>query len=340
MTWYFGANYGALAQSVALCRTITDMGYECKMVNYKPKGYFKTIIVTNIPKKKNRLREIGKTYQGLKKCYRLTRYKYFSETRKVGTAEEIDRLGLDCIVFGSDAIFNIKHLMYSPIYYGVGIKTKKVTFSPSCEFASEGSVLSQECISSLLEMASLSVRDTNTFSLVKNNTGIEATITLDPTFLQDFSDIHETVYEGDYILIYSFTDWEMYKESIQKYASNNNLKIIAIGKDLDWVDKSYPDATFEMWVSAFRHAAVVITDSFHGTVFSLKNHKQIILCGREDKKAKISSLLRQFKADLAIYKGEEINHYLAENHIDYEVTQSLIDIEVEKSKAYLENALS
>lgn len=339
VTWYFGANYGALAQSIALYRTIKDMGYNCDMVNYKPKGYWKTIIVTNIPKKGHRLNEIGKTIRGLKKCYELTRYRYFTETKRVNTAEEIDQLGLDCIVLGSDAIFNIKHLLFTALYYGVGIKTKKVTYSPSCEFASEGSVLPQEFISSLKEMRALSVRDTNTYTLVKNNTGIEPELTLDPTFLEQFEDIDTPISENDYLLIYSFTDWRIYKDSILGYARKKGLKVISIGKQLDWADKSYAEASFEQWISAFRGASVVLTDSFHGTVFSLKNQKQIILCGRDDKKAKINSLLQQFDINIGVFKGESVEQYLQINSIDYKMAKPIIDREIQKSYDYLKSAL-
>lgn len=339
VTWYFGANYGALAQSIALYRTIKGMGYNCDMVNYKPKNYVKTIIVTNIPKKGHRLKEFGKTVYGLKKCYRLTRYKYITETRHVSKPEEIDQLGLDCIVFGSDAIFNIRHLLFTPVYYGVGIHTKKITYSPSCEFASEGSVLPEEYISSLKEMSALSVRDTNTYTLVKNNTGIVPEITLDPTFLEQFEDIDCPISESDYLLIYSFTDWKLYKDSIIGYAREKGLKVISIGKQLDWADKSYPEASFEQWISAFRGASVVLTDSFHGTVFSLKNEKQIILCGRDDKKAKINSLLKQFDINIELFKGERVEQYLQRNSIDYKMAKSIIDREIQKSHDYLKRAL-
>ena len=340
VTWYFGANYGGLAQSIALYRTIKEMGYESVMVNYKPTGALKTIIVINIPKKGQRIKKLGNTIQGLRKCYRLTRTRYFTETSKVRSAEDIDRLGLDCIVFGSDAIFNIRHLIFTPIYYGVGVKTKKITYSPSCEFASEESVLPQEYIVSLKEMAAISVRDINTYSLVKNNTGLEPAITIDPTFLQDFSDINCQICKDKYLLIYSFSDWGVYKNIIISYSREKGLKIISIGKQLDWADQSFADASFEMWISAFRDAEIVLTDSFHGTVFSLKNNKQIILCGREDKKAKICSLLNQFGANISIYQGEPIDQYLLNNRIDYSVTQPKIANEIQKSKQYLIAALA
>lgn len=70
-------------------------------------------------------------------------------------------------------------------------------------------------------------------------------------------------------------------------------------------------------VSSFSFAELVITDSFHGTVFSLKNQKQIVLCGRKDKESKIRSLLDQLDIKISIYDGESIDKYLVKNTIDY-----------------------
>ncbi|WP_207661033.1 MULTISPECIES: polysaccharide pyruvyl transferase family protein [Clostridium] len=112
-----------------------------------------------------------------------------------------------------------------------------------------------------------------------------------------------------------------------------------MGQELKWADKSVENATFEEWITAFRHADCVVTDSFHGTVFSLKNKKQIVLCGRNDKKAKIASLLHQFDIDISIYNGENLTNYLAENRIDYSEKQKNINYEIEKSMKYLRQAL-
>lgn len=339
MTWYFGANYGALAQSISLYKTVCSLGYECVMINYKPEGYIKTILVANTPPKWKRLIHLGKTIKGIKKCISLSGYKYFIESTKVYSAKEIDELGLECIIFGSDAIFNIKHPLCNSLYYGVNIQTKKISFSPSCEYLSVDTELSSDCKQSLLEMSSLSVRDTNTYKLIYNNTKLEPVITLDPTFLYDFNDIRSEINIGEYILIYSFSDWSNYKNKLINYARDNGLVIISIGKYLEWADYSFADASFEMWVTSFRYAKLVMTDSFHGTVFSLKNRKQIVLCGRSDKESKISSLLKQLEVNINIYHGEDVEEYLNKNFIEYDYIQQVIESEKQKSIEFLKNAL-
>jgi hypothetical protein len=339
MTWYFGANYGALAQSIALHNTINSLGYESLMINYKPKHYIQTIINVNLPPLRKRLFQPAKILNGFGKCYKLSDNSKFRTSKRVNTAEDIDSLGLECVVLGSDAIFNTDHPLCSQLYYGVNIKTKKITYSPSCEYLNENTKLPRKYVDSLLEMKAISVRDINTFKLIKNNTGIVPLITLDPTFLFDFSSYCKKFIQGKYILIYSFSEWNEYKEQIIAYAKGEKLKIVSIGNTLKWADFSYPKASFEDWVSSFTNANFVMTDSYHGTIFSIKNKKQIVLCGREDKKSKILSLLVELGISIDMYKGENVGEYLKSNQIEYCRVQNNIDEEKSKSINYLIEAL-
>lgn len=339
MTWYFGANYGAVAQSLALYNIIKGMDFDCCMVNYRPDNYKKTLLNANLPPKWKRIIHLDKTFAGLKKCRVLGDCKQFQESEPVHSAEEIDNLGLDYIVFGSDAIFNLKHPLCDEMYYGVGIHTKKITYSPSCEYLDVDEALPEEYKKSLKEMKAVSVRDASTAEFIMKNTGIKSEITLDPTFLYKFYEYKIKICEKKYILIYSFSDWKQYSKEILRYAKEKGFLIVAVGNKLKWADLSLPYATFTEWVSAFAYAELVITDSFHGTVFSLKNQKQIILCGRKDKESKIKCLLKQLDMDVSVYNGESINTYLTKNFIDYNKSQDHINCEQNKSFNYLKNAL-
>lgn len=339
LTWYFGANYGAIAQSTALYHAIQGMGYNCTMINYRPPKAMKTILFANIPPKHERIVKVDETLWGIKKCIKLSRVKKISESRRVHDAKEIDQLSLDCVVLGSDAIFNIKHPLFTSLYYGVGIKTKKITYSPSCEFLEETTGLPEEYKKSLNEMSAISVRDDNTCRLIKSNINQTPVITLDPAFLYGFKKYDQEIKFEKYILIYAFSAWDKYKDAIREYADKNGLPVVSVGKKRYWADYNFADASFELWISLFRKAEMVITDSFHGMVFALKNRKQMVLCGREDKQAKISSLLKKLNVSIDFYNGEAIEKYLDVNIINYSLIQKNIAQEVEKSRKYLLNAI-
>ena len=341
ITWYFGSNYGAKAQSYALQNVITNLGNECFMIKYRPKRYKLVNLSTNL----NVTHLKKHPLLGLKcilRCINFDRTnRRYNETSVVRNGKDIDNLHLNYIVFGSDAIFNVKHKLFDDIYMGVGInQTPKISYAPSCENLDTDFRLSESCIDSIRSFSSLSVRDENTKDILFRNTGRESVRVLDPTLLYDFSDCYCEWNEKDYILIYTFSDWDDLKDSLCSFARSRNMKIVAVGRYCRWADKSYSCATFEQWLTAFRYAEYVFTDSFHGTVFALKNKKEIILCSREDKRAKILSLLKDANIHRGFYDGRTtIDEYINESPMDYED----IDIHLQKlitfSREYLKNSL-
>lgn len=341
LTWYFGANYGAKAQSYALMKTLFNMGHDTYMINYKPDIYKKMNIKTSINIKKRKLHPIL-VVKGLIRNRRFEKFNaHYNETTSVENGKDIDKLHLDYVVFGSDAVFNVWHKLFRPVYMGVGInKTKKISYAPSCEYLDPEFVLDEDCIESLKEFQSISVRDENTRKLIKNNTDIDPVSLLDPTLLYDFKDITCNWKEDKYILIYAFHDWEKYQNELREFARAKDLKIIAIGRYCKWADKSYMAASFEQWICSFRNASYVFTDSFHGTVFAIKNNKEMILCSRADKEEKIKSLLNDFGIKRGFYDGSKaIGTYLKEQPIDFNQVGENMKRLVNKSKSYLESGI-
>ncbi len=341
LTWYYGANYGAKAQAYALAQILSKMGHSVQMLNFKTVGYEKLNISTNLNV------EHAKHHPILYlKCHlRVRRFqkfnRHFKETSSVKSGEEIDNLNLDYVILGSDAIFNVKHKLFNKIYMGVGInKTKKIAYAPSCEDLSPDFKLKAEYVDSLKHFFNISVRDVNTKRLLKNNTGLDASIVADPTLLYSFRDIASTWNESNYILIYTFSDWSVYQEQIKSYADKKGLEIVSVGRYCRWADKSYTAASFEKWVCSFRRASYVFTDSFHGTVFALKNNKQIVLCSRPDKSAKIESLLRAVGIQERFYSGNEsVDEYLQNAVIDYSEVNNRMKELVDNSLEYLTNSI-
>lgn len=340
LTWHYGANYGAKAQSYALQQTIKSLNYDVSMINYRTKGYKKVNYETNTEIKNKWLHPI-RVLNGLKRCFNFTNTeRLYNETDAVTGYEDINKLGFDAIVLGSDAIFNVLHPLYNDIYYGVGLNACKILYSPSCEYLSPDFELSDGCKKSLREMKGYAVRDLNTKKLILNNIGVESQITLDPTFLYSFDDIKYNLKIDDYILIYSFNDLGEYSKSIVEFAKKNDLQIVSVGKEYKWANINYSDACFELWIESFRHARYVITDSFHGTVFAIKNSKDFVVCSHEGKVAKIASLLKDLSINRSFYDGNiSIEDYL-ETRIDYENVSEKLSNMVLDSRNYLKNALA
>ena len=295
LTWYYAMNHGARAHTYALLYTLRKMGYEAEIIAYKPWHSYKDIehywfVTRNIPlmleKIKYRLE------------FKLTEKDYKYMSRKVRSAKEIDNLGYDLIILGSDEIFNIKHLITSKdyTYFGVGIeKTPMVTYAVSCGQSEENIQWPSEVIDSVKRIKALSVRDINSQRIIEANTGRKADMVLDPTLLFDFSSLADKKWSyRDYILIYAFGFIDEYKEQIINYAQKNSKKIICVGNKYEWADVNIQYPSQYQWYAAFEQASLVITNSFHGTIFALKNKIPFVNIFMGDKVTKISNLLEQF----------------------------------------------
>lgn len=339
LTWFYGANYGAKAQAFALQETIKALGHEPCMINYKNPNYVMVNMKMNLF---NREKILNSVWNSIIRCHRFEKSNsIYYISPKVHDAIEIDKLDLDCVVLGSDAIFNQNHPLFSEIYYGVDLHTSKIVFSPSCESLSPNTVLSDDIIASLKEMKAISVRDIYTQKLIINNIGIKPIITLDPTMLYDFQDIKANFFYEGYVLIYTFSEWNEYGTLFRDFANKRGLKIVAVGRVCSWADYSMPNASFSEWVESFRNAEIVITDSFHGTVFSIKNKKEFILLSRVNKTEKISSLMKEINIDKSFYNGKgSIDEYLENNSIDYLEAKDVCDREITKSIHFLKEAIA
>lgn len=339
LTWYFGANYGAKLHSLALQRTLEQLGHEAYFVSYKPKGYKYINQKMNINCPHYRRHPLH--YMNcLVRCARFERFnKNYNLTKKVNSSEDINALDLDCIILGSDAIFNVSHPLFSKIYFGVGVSIPKFSYAPSCENADLTTVLSDDIKDSIKSFVGISARDKKTEFLINNNIDVNINQVLDPTFLYDFNEITPDVEHTKYILLYTFSDWSCYKNQIKYYANNNGFKIISVGRFYTWVDKSYDAASVYEWLGLMKNASYVLTDSFHGLCFSIKNQKQFIIVSRSDKREKNQDLLDKVGIVRGFYDGEDsIERYL-ESDINYETVNCNLRRLKDNSIKYLHDCL-
>ncbi len=147
----------------------------------------------------------------------------------------------------------------------------------------------------------LSVREEHGAELIKELTGKDATILLDPTMLIDTSEWLKILkkpsqYVDDkYIFVYALGGFKgEVKEKTCKLADVFNLKVIDImDTDSDYYIHTRPDE-FLYWIY---NARLVVTDSFHASVFSILFNKPFVVIERSDLKgmgSRIDTLFNKF----------------------------------------------
>lgn len=156
LTVHKGTNIGSFLQAYALKTAIEKEGCDVKLIDNRsrlPKRTMLSTVKNNIIGGK-----IGKA---------LFSYKLFSTFIKAFKGfDEIPMSkadSLDCVVLGSDEIWNVKRKVMSdyPSFFGVGISTKKIAYSPSVNNANAEDMKKDYIINALNDISSISVRDTH-----------------------------------------------------------------------------------------------------------------------------------------------------------------------------------
>lgn len=252
----------------------------------------------------------------------------------------------DIYVFGSDEIWNISRekFLKSPEFWGIGLKKgRRISYAPSVNTATkEQYEQHKHLIEVLKDFDSISVRDEYSRDILNKMINCQIDIVLDPTFLygiNNFKYIEKKVKEkNSYVLIYTYGKMCKNPEHI-KYiinaAKKRNWKIISVGKYLEWADKSI-NTTPEGFLGYVDSAQYVITDTFHGTVFSILYRKNFAEINPANK---IQSLLNLFELESCVIPDTSQLDELMNKEIDYSKTEKIQKKYTEISKNYLKDAL-
>jgi polysaccharide pyruvyl transferase WcaK-like protein len=191
-------------------------------------------------------------------------------------------------------------------------------------------------------MTAISVRDYNSFQVIKSLLGKEPSINIDPVLLYDYHKLAIEPNEKDYIVVYSYPNRIKGPDeiaAITEFAKCKGKKLISICFYFPWCDKTVIPHPFEV-LGYIKNADYVITDTFHGCVMSIKFNRPFVAMVRDSNRQKMSSLLEQF--DLSDRMCEQFTNLQdrMESNIDYEQVNAQIEIEKENSLNYLKNSIS
>lgn len=270
-------------------------------------------------------------------------------TKRVNSAEQITRLGLDLIVVGSDEVWNYKDVRsFSPIKFGVGLdKTPLVAYSPSAGGVNDFSDMPKELIEGLAGFRRLSARDDNTQRLIEQKLGLPFTRTLDPVFIHKLpSGRTKRVLEltdKPYALMYHFgLDYESRNTLLYPALKKRGLRIIGAGEFNKGYDKLSVNLTpFEM-AELFNGAKYVFTGTFHGVVLSVINKTPFVVCpNNPTREEKLASLLTELELNDRLVRPKDFNIDEAiGSNVDYDKTYRILDGKRRVSLKYLSEAVA
>lgn len=271
-------------------------------------------------------------------------HKHINLTKKVKRVDQniINEYGMDVLVVGSDQVWRrVYNSHIEDVFFGFveNQDILKIAYAASFgvnqwEFSPEET---RTCASLAKTFHAISVREDSGVSLCDNYLGVEATQVLDPTLLlspDDYNMLCSHVKKRPEFVFAYILDLDERKI--------NEVKVFAEAKGLPYLIKSAVgniEATdsVELWLSYFRDAAYVITDSFHGTAFSINYNKDFFVFGNTERgNSRFDSLLNLFNLQNRVVKS--VNH--KSPCIKWNEINQLLDSERQRCKEWLKTSLS
>lgn len=363
-------NYGSFLQAYSLRQMLEELGHEVVFVDYVIEPCIVTVSKPPAPPQRSfwyravrklyyLLLDVIRTVDGDKKAEQRMeasrlRNCYADYVRQLGVTEErTENIPVDVLVIGSDEVFNCLQtnpaVGYSKQLFGEGVNAGKVITYAACagfttvEGLQEFEIFDEVSTMLRKNFAHLSVRDQNTFELVESLTGRMPILHLDPVLVADFSpQIVEKHDMTDYVVVYSYeermSDRTDERDVIQNFAHEHGLKTVSIGNYQTWTDLHIPAAPFEL-LGYLKNAEYVITDTFHGTVFSIILEKKFATLIRDSNAQKLGSLLSQFGlGDRQVNQLSELERIITAD-IDYKRANAVRKRGRESALEYLRSAI-
>lgn len=289
VTFHRALNYGAVLQSYALQKTVSSLGANCEIVDYicpritldyKPFRIYKNQFVKSFAKSCVMCRRRAKRRDAFKPFFD----NYLVKSKKSYHPKDLSSLKNDYDIFiaGSDQVWSPRCVGFDPAYF-LTFANDEQKYSYAASFAVP--TLPEEQIEEYKKRLSgfqtFSVREPSGEKLVKALTGRDATTHLDPTLLisaEEWSKIAVTKIKQPYILIFTANPQISMIDFALKLSKEKNLPIYYIN-DAPHINThgiNYVVApSVEEFVGYFKGAEYVVTNSFHGTAFSVIFNKNI-----------------------------------------------------------------
>ncbi len=313
-------NYGGILQNYALQEVLRRMGHDPITINVptktpKPKVLWKDTIkiIMNFSKR-------------LRGCYQypfLSPHRFawkeyeLSFPQREFVAKHINKIDVeapfssdlqfqfpaDAWIVGSDQVWRPWCSPYIENCFFDFLKDtdfKRLAYSAS--FGTDKWEISPEKAEILKPLAkkfdAISVREESGVKLCAEYLEVDAKHLLDPTMLLTKEDYLQLIEdkdkkEGDFVASYVLDIDSKKAKEIKQFAKRKNLKIEKLGQ----MHRDRFDSV-ESWISGIASAKYVITDSFHGTVFSLLFDRPVKILGNALRgNTRIDSLFKTLKVE-------------------------------------------
>lgn len=311
-------NYGGVIQAFVLQNVMKEFGHTVDVVTKVPflkKSFFPKQALRYV--KRYVLKFLGRSSVPVflerdynDACARL--YVFVSQKidcKIVSSLHDLKESDYDVLVFGSDQIWRPQYAKYGwgkveDVFGGFAKNwnAKKIAYAASFgvdkwEFSKEETLC---CADLIKNFDAVSVRELSGVQLCKKYLSFDAQFVLDPTLLwkkERYYDICKDIpqREEKILIAYVLNSSDSIRKNCEKIAKERGLVVRMFSSDAN------ATLTVPEWLAMFRDASFIVTDSFHGTVFSIIFEKEFKCFYNKDRGAS------RFESLLDLHKSGKID---------------------------------
>ena len=367
-------NFGACLQAYALWKYVSNLGFECKIIDLlRPyhKGFVYTKgfdvfcskerswllnlrieyirpfkrFIRNIFKKKNEIPSINIAPKGFSQVLFDDFNNKIDYTQTYKSIQELysNPPKADYYITGSDQLWNPTQPYALEPYFLTFVKRgKKISYATSIGVSKISNYSKRMYSKWLASYDCISVRESDGVKLLQSLTNKKVTKCCDPTFLLTREHWREIAVSSQikhkYIFVFIVGEGEEVYNFADKLSKKLDIPVVTNKKIGTYSFEIYDNIGPLEWLALIRDAEIVLTNSFHGCVFSLIMHTPFRVFVTNNRGSRILDLLEEVGTTSLLCKEETLDLNIPDMIFDN------VDIAIEgmreKSINYLLNSIS
>lgn len=359
-------NYGSVLQAYALQKACEELGYKTQIIDYCfPNGFhdhnkFATAADSQ-PSEPTWIKALfglalKRQHKGIGAF--VTKYQHLSKKQYHSPEElKVETPGYDVYITGSDQLWSPRHCNGDPAFmlHFARDNATKISYAASIgtnEIPNELQPLYEELLGRYSKIA---VREQSSVEIIRNLTGKEATVVLDPTLLLDCKKWNEIAvakrqfkrkYILCYFLNYSFNAFPYVDELAREMQKQTGYEIVRVARPPHNLREPHTHykvgASPEEFLALVRDSEMVLTTSFHGTAFAVNYGKPVltVVKDRNASDGRQISLMQALGLDSQIISVQDQLPKALQAQYDVEGEQKRLSELREASLDYLKKALN
>jgi hypothetical protein len=351
LTFHRASNLGAVLQAYALCSYINEYICPAELVDFYPNNAVNSkqglvhrvghvVKQTLLLRKSINSRKQLEKYETFMKKYRVSEKTYYGD-------EQLRRNSLhyDMLISGGDQILNTTLSGCSESYYlNFDNQTPKISYASSfgrLQISDDEKRLVKE---ELPKFRALAVREKSGAEIIKELTGLDAEMVVDPVFLleqNEWERLSKLPQEQKYIFVYAMEDTSELRETVKKVREMYNIPIIAVfgGKRKSHMQCKIDECCGpEEFLGYIKNAEVIVTNSYHGAAFSIVFEKKFYIVAHSTRNVRLENLLEITGNSEKLITG--LTKECSEKEINgVKAMEKMIDM-IKQSKGYLNKVIT